>query len=92
MVFVHPLMALVAVSVYVPAEFTVAGLVAFTNAPPFQVNVLPVLVPLKVDVNTVHVILPELVADVIIGNVVFVVTDTTVVDAQPVTAFVAVTV
>jgi hypothetical protein len=43
-----------------------------------------------VDVNAVHVILPELVADVIIGNVVFVVTDTTVVDAQPVTAFVAV--
>jgi len=74
----------------VPATFTVAGFVAFINAPPFHVRVLPALVPVKVDVNTEHVILPELVADVIIGNVVFVVTDTTVVDAQPVTAFVAV--
>jgi hypothetical protein len=76
----------------VPATFTVAGFVAFINAPPFHVRVFPALVPVKVDVNTEHVILPELVADVIIGNVVFVVTDTTVVDAQPVTAFVAVTV
>jgi hypothetical protein len=83
-------MALVAVSVYVPAEFTVAGFAAFNKAPPFHVSILPALVPVKVDVNAVHVILPELVADVIIGNVVFVVTDTTVVDAQPVTAFVAV--
>ena len=60
-----------------------AGLVAFTNTPPFQVNVLPALVPVKVDVNTEHVILPELVADVIIGNVVFDVTATTVDDEQP---------
>ena len=73
-----------------PGEFTVAGFAALTNAPPFHTIVLPALVPVKVDVNAVHVILPELVADVIIGNVVFVVTDTTVVDAQPVTAFVAV--
>jgi hypothetical protein len=75
----------------VPATFTVAGFVAFINAPPFHVRVFPALVPVKVDVNTEHVILPELVA-VTVGNVVFVVTDTTVVDAQPVTAFVAVTV
>ena len=66
------------------------GLTAFTNAPPFHVNVLPALVPLKVDVNTVHVILPEFVADVITGNVVLLVTVTTVVDAQPVTVFVTV--
>ena len=75
-----------------PAEFTMAGFVAFINAPPFHVRVFPALVPVKVDVNAVHVILPELVADVITGNVVFVVTDTTVVDAQPVTVYVAVTV
>ena len=75
-----------------PAIFTVAGFVPFTNAPPFHVSVLPALVPVKVDVNTEHVILPELAADVITGNIVLLVTDTTVVDAQPVTVFVAVTV
>ena len=69
-----------------------AGLVAFTNAPPFHVNTLPALVPLKVDVNTVHVILPEFVADVITGAVVLLVTVTTVVDAQPVTVLVTVNV
>ena len=69
-----------------------AGFVAFTNAPPFQVNVLPALVPLKVDVNAVHVILPELVADVITGNVVLLVTDTTEVVTHPLLGFVAVTV
>ncbi len=69
-----------------------AGLVAFSNAPPFQVNVLPALVPVKVDVNTEHVILPELVADVMTGNVVLLVTDTTVVVVHPLLAFVAVTV
>ena len=69
-----------------------AGLVAFTNAPPFHVSVLPALAPVKVDVNTVHVILPEFIADVITGAVVLLVTVTTVVDAQPVTVFVTVNV
>ena len=69
-----------------------AGLVAFTNAPPFHNIVLPALVPVKVDVNAVHVILPEFVADVITGNVVLLVTVTTVVDAQPVTVLVTVNV
>ena len=68
------------------------GLTAFTNAPPFHVSVFPALVPVKVDVNTVHVILPEFVADVITGNVVLLVTVTTVVDAQPVTVLVTVNV
>ena len=69
-----------------------AGLVAFTNAPPFHVNTLPALVPLKVDVNTVHVILPELVADVITGKVVLLVTDTTEVVTHPFAALVDVNV
>ena len=69
-----------------------AGLVAFTNTPPFQVNVLPALVPVNVDVAFVHVMLPELIADVITGNVVLLVTDTTDVVTQPFIAFVAVTV
>ena len=69
-----------------------AGLVAFTNAPPFHNIVLPALVPVKVDVNTEQVILPELIADVINGNVVLLVTDTTVVVVHPLLAFVAVTV
>ena len=69
-----------------------AGFVAFTSAPPFQVNVLPALVPVKVDVNTEHVILPELVADVIIGKVVFDVTATTVVVTHPFVALVDVNV
>ena len=46
-------------------------MVAFVNEPPFQTIVLPALVPVKVEVNVVHVILPEFIADVIIGNVVF---------------------
>ena len=69
-----------------------AGLVAFTNTPPFQVNVLPALVPVNVDVAFVHVMLPELMADAITGTVVLLVTDTTDVVAQPFIAFVAVTV
>lgn len=69
-----------------------AGLVAFTNAPPFHNIVLLALVPVKVDVNTEHVILPEFIADVITGAVVLLVTVTTVVDAQPVTVFVTVNV
>jgi hypothetical protein len=70
----------------------VAGLVAFTNAPPFHNIVLPALVPVKVDVAFVHVMLPELIADVITGTVVLLVTDTTVVVVHPLLAFVAVTV
>ena len=66
-----------------PAIFTVAGFVAFTNVPPFHVSAFPALVPVKVDVNTEHVILPELMADVIIGNVVFDVTATNVVVTHP---------
>ncbi len=63
---------------------------AFTNAPPFHNMVLPALVPVKVDVNTVHVMLPELVADVMTGKVALLVTDTTVVVVHPLLAFVAV--
>ena len=69
-----------------------AGFVAFNKAPPFHVSVLPALVPFKVDVNAEHVILPELIADVITGAVVLLVTVTTVVDAQPVTVLVTVNV
>ena len=69
-----------------------AGLVAFTNTPPFQVNVLPALVPVNVDVAFVHVMLPELMADAIIGTVVLLVTDTTVLVAQPFIALVDVNV
>ncbi len=69
-----------------------AGFDAFINAPPFQVSVLPALVPVKVDVNAVHVILPELVADVITGNVVLLVTATTVVVVHPFAALLTVNV
>ena len=81
--FVHPLMALVAVSVYVPAEFTVAGFAAFSNAPPFHVSILPALVPVKVAVVFAQVKLLLAIADVITGKVVLVVTDTTVVVTHP---------
>ena len=75
-----------------PATFTVAGFAALTNAPPFQVNVLPALVPVNVAVAFVHVMLPELMADAITGTVVLLVTDTTDVVTHPFAAFVAVTV
>ena len=67
-------------------------MVAFISAPPFHVNTLPALVPVKVDVNTEHVILPELVADVITGTVVLEVTDTTEVVTHPLLALVDVNV
>ena len=67
-------------------------MVAFDNEPPFQTIVLPALVPVKVEVNVVHVILPEFIADVIIGNVVFDDTATTEVDVHPLVALVAVSV
>jgi hypothetical protein len=66
----------------VPATFTVAGFVAFINAPPFHVRVFPALVPVKVDVNTEHVILPELVA-VTVGVIIFEVIVTELVFEQP---------
>ena len=69
-----------------------AGLVAFTNTPPFHNIVLPALVPVNVDVAFVHVMLPELMADVIIGNVVLLVTVTTVVEVHPLLALVDVNV
>ena len=69
-----------------------AGLVAFTNAPPFHNIVLPALVPVKVDVAFVHVMLPELIADVITGTVVLLVTDTTVVVVHPFAALLTVNV
>ena len=75
-----------------PAAVTVAGLVAFVNEPPFQNIVLPALVPVNVEVNIVHVILPEFIAEVIIGNVVFDDTATTVADEHPVNVFVTVNV
>ena len=67
-------------------------MVAFSNAPPFHNIVSPALVPVKVDVNTEHVMLPELIADVIIGKVVLDVTATTVVVTQPFVALVDVNV
>ena len=91
-VFVHPLMALVAVSVYVPAEFTVAGFAAFNKAPPFHVSILPALVPVKVAVVFAQVKLLLELADVIIGNVVLLVTDTTDAVTQPFIALVDVNV
>ena len=69
-----------------------AGLVAFTNTPPFHNIVLPALVPVNVDVAFVHVMLPELMADVIIGNVVLLVTATTDVVTHPFAALVDVNV
>ena len=65
-----------------PDAFTVAGFVAFTNAPPFHNMVLPALVPVKVDVNTEHVILPELTA-VTVGVIIFEVIVTELVFEQP---------
>jgi hypothetical protein len=72
-VFVQPLAALVAVTVYVPAALTVAGLVALVNVPPFQTIVFPALVPVKVTLVVVQVILPEL-TEVTAGGVVLDVT------------------
>jgi hypothetical protein len=90
-VAVHPFVALVEVTVYVPAAFTEAGFAAFTNMPPFQTIVLPADVPDNVAVDVVHVIVPDP-ADVTVGGVVFPVTETVDVDVQPLVEFVAVTV
>ena len=53
-VAVHPFAGFVAVTVYVPAAETLAGLAAFTNAPPFQTSVAPTDVPVNVAVNAEH--------------------------------------
>ena len=53
-VAVHPFAGFVAVTVYVPAAETLAGLAAFTNAPPFQTIVDPTDVPVNVAVNAEH--------------------------------------
>lgn len=88
----QPLDGFVAVNVYVPAAFTVDGLVAFANAPPFHVKVLPALIPVKVDNNDVQVIVPVADDDVITGNVVFVVTAIVVVTVHPLEGLIAITV
>ena len=75
-----------------PGEFTMAGLVAFTNAPPFHVRVFPALVPVKVAVVFAQVKLLLELADVIIGTVVLLVTDTTDAVTQPFIALVDVNV
>ena len=72
-VFVHPFEALVAVTVYVPAALTVAGLAALVNVPPFHNIVFPAETPVKVAVGDVQVIVP-LPGDVTVGGVVFAVT------------------
>jgi hypothetical protein len=90
-VFVHPLVAFVAVTVYVPAAVTVAGFVALVNAPPFHTIVFPALVPVKVALAVVQVMFPEL-NDVSAGGVVLLVTFTVEVFVQPFVALVEVTV
>ena len=72
-VAVQPFVASVAVTVYVPAADTVAGLAALLNAPPFQTRLLPKLVPVKVELVVVQVRLPLLLA-VTPGDVVLLVT------------------
>ena len=72
-VFVQPFAAFVDVTVYVPAALTIAGFAAFTNAPPFHTIVFPTEVPVKVEVNVVHVKFP-VPDEVTAGGVVFAVT------------------
>ena len=72
-VFVHPFEASVAVTVYVPAAFTVAGLDALVKVPPFHTIVFPAETPVKAAVVAVHVIM-LLPGDVTVGGVVFDVT------------------
>ena len=66
----QPFEALVAVTVYVPAALTVAGLAALVNVPPFHTIVFPAETPGKVAVVAVHVIVP-LPGEVTVGGVVF---------------------
>ena len=88
---VQPFEALVAVTVYVPAALTVAGLAAFVNVPPFHTIVFPAETPVKVAVGDVQVIVP-LPGEVTVGGVVFAVTVYVEVLVQPFEALVAVTV
>ena len=90
-VFVQPLARSVAVTVYVPAAVTVAGLAALTKDPPFHNIVLPALIPVKTTLALVQVIAPLLMA-VTVGTVVLLVIVTAAVLVQPLTASVAVTV
>jgi hypothetical protein len=90
-VAVQPFVPFVAVTVYVPAAVTVAGLAALDKLPPFQTIVLPALVPVNVALVVVQLILLLLTA-VTVGGVVLEVTATVVVAVQPFVPFVAVTV
>lgn len=89
-VLVQPLIASVAVTVYVPAAVTVAGFDALVSVPPFQTIVLPELVPVSVTEATEQVKSPLLKA-VTTGGVVLVETVTIAVSIQPFTS-VAVTI
>ena len=82
-VFVQPVIASVAVTVYVPVAVTTAGLGLFNgNEPPFHTIVFPILVPVKVEFKFVHVILLLLIAETV-GGVVLDVIVTELVPAQP---------
>ena len=89
---VHPLTGLVAVTVYVPAAFTVVGLGAFISAPPFHASVFPTLVAVKLAIPVEQLITPELLAEAITGRVVLLVMTIVAVEVQPLPASVAVTV
>ena len=88
----QPLDGFVAVNVYVPDAFTVEGLTAFTNVPPFHMSVLPALVPVIVAVAFVQVIVPVADDDVMTGKVVFVVTAIVVITVHPFAGLIAITV
>ena len=82
-VFVQPVIASVAVTVYVPVAVTTAGLGLFNgNEPPFHTIVFPILVPVKVEFKFVHVILLLLIAETV-GGVVLDVIVTELVPVQP---------
>lgn len=90
-VLIHPLTGSVAVTVYVPAAVTVAGLAAFTNEPPFHTIEFPELVPVSIALANVQLIL-LLLTDVTVGGVLFAVTITEDVLVHNVPGSVAVTV
>jgi hypothetical protein len=89
----QPVTVLVAVAVYVPEAFTIDGLAAFVNEPPFHSRLSPTFpVAVKVILGVEQVILLLLMAAVSVGKVVFVVMIITVLLLQPVTVLVAVAV
>lgn len=90
-VLVHPLEALVAVTVYVPAAVTVAGLAALLKEPPFHTMVFPALIPVSVELVTLQVRFP-LPDELTAGGVVLALTTTVEVLVHPLEASVAVTV